>query len=796
MIVPPSPDAPAVTLVGSGVPDSELGVSVIAVDPVTRRPRLPNVVGELWISSASVSSGYWGRTDEENAAIFAARLATEDGTDDGRRFLRTGDLGVISDDGEVFICGRIKDVIIVGGRNIHPQDLEAAVAAADPILRPGNVVAFGVQVDGVERVVVAAELRRKALESKEPIPLDRAASAIRAAVAAHCGAQCHEVLLVKPDSIPKTTSGKLQRRECKEQWTAGSLRSAALSGQYGPARGTRENPRLEVEGLADVGQRAEYVLRLLQAEVAAALQLTDPNDVPVDLPLRDVGIDSLGMMDLAKRIEDRTGARVPPASVDDGSTLRATATFIVRRFERAPSELNEATRQGTNETSSALHLGDVPLSAAQMHALRLGQWSWWNRAVMLDVHGRLTPERLRRATSALVAQHEALRLRFHRNDGRFAQRYGDIESSFAVESVTLSRPEESEELLPLLSGQHRRLSLENGPVMRLLLVETGSEQRLFITVNHLVMDGVTLDILVDELDRLCQLDERGERLRVAQASARFEVFSRWMNDFARGRATADLDFWRAELDTPPPAAYDSRVHPGVKMKDLASARHYLGSEETRALRNVRMDGVGGRRAPFATTLLAALVRTAQRQWSCGRLVIKLSSSGRQAAVHGLDLSRTVGYMHCTFPLAFEDSSSQSPGETLTAVSERLTRVPSAGMSFDGLTYLNDDPNVRKSILDAPAPTLWFNFQGQVQTQSRSGLFSLHDAPLGDMWDPEAGVMQPPLYVECSITGGTTRIDWYYSPRHLEWSGAEINEWMTRFGDELTGMVRSAGSATP
>jgi len=232
------------------------------------------------------------------------------------------------------------------------------------------------------------------------------------------------------------------------------------------------------------------------------------------------------------------------------------------------------------------------------------------------------------------------------------------------------------------------------------------------------------------------------------------------------------------------------------MKDLASARHYLGTGETRALRNLRIGGPDVRRAPIATTLLAALVRTAQRQWSCGRLVIKLSSSGRQAAVHGLDLSRTVGYMHCTFPLAFEDSSSQSPGETLTAVGERLTRVPSAGMSFDGLAYLNDDPSVRKSILDAPAPTLWFNFQGQVPTQSRSGLFSLREAPLGDMWDPECGVKQPPLYVECSITGGTTRIDWYYSPRHLDWSGAEINEWMTRFGDELTGMVRSGGSATP
>jgi non-ribosomal peptide synthase protein (TIGR01720 family) len=423
--------------------------------------------------------------------------------------------------------------------------------------------------------------------------------------------------------------------------------------------------------------------------------------------------------------------------------------------------------------------------------MRLGQWNWWNRAVLLDVHGRLTPERLRRATSALVAGHEALRLRFRRHDGRFGQSYGDVEAAFAVESVTLSGPDE---LLPLAQELHRRLSVEHGPVMRLLLVDMGADQRLVITINHLVMDGVTLGILVDDLDHLCRLDEQGAPLRLARTSARFEAFSRWMNDFAREGATADLEFWRAQLDSPPPAAYDSRVDPGLKAKDLTTKRQILGPAETRALRDVRVNGPEGPRSPIATTLLAALVRTAQRQWACGRLVMKLSSSGRQSAVHGLDLSRTAGDLHCTFPLAFEDSSAQSPGETLTAVGERLTRIPSAGLSFEALTFLNDDPDVKTGILDAPAPTLWFNFQGEAPTQSRSRLFSLRDAPLGDMWDPECGVKQPPLYVECSIAEGMTRVDWYYSARHLQWSGAEIDEWVSRFGDELRGQVETAGAA--
>jgi non-ribosomal peptide synthase protein (TIGR01720 family) len=157
-------------------------------------------------------------------------------------------------------------------------------------------------------------------------------------------------------------------------------------------------------------------------------------------------------------------------------------------------------------------------------------------------------------------------------------------------------------------------------------------------------------------------------------------------------------------------------------------------------------------------------------------------------VHGLDVSRTAGFLHCTFPLAFEDTSGLSATATLTAVAERLAEVPSAGVSYESVLYLNDDPAVRKGIADAPVPTIWFNFQGEAPARSRSGLFSLRDAELGDMWDPECGLKQPPLYLECSIVEGVTRLDWYYSPSHLGWSGGEIDEWTARFADELRGLM--------
>ena len=192
-----------------------------------------------------------------------------------------------------------------------------------------------------------------------------------------------------------------------------------------------------------------------------------------------------------------------------------------------------------------------------------------------------------------------------------------------------------------------------------------------------------------------------------------------MESFAVRGAKTDLEFWRSQLAVPPPATYDPLARPGVETEDLATSSHSLPPEGTRALRNVRMTRPGAGRVPLVTTLLTALIRTAQRQWNCGRLVVELSGSGRQTAVHGLDLSRTVGDLHCAFPLAFEDSRSQDPAETLTAVGERLADVPAAGLSFEALKYLNDDPDLRQTIRQAPSPMLWFNFQGELPTRSRT-----------------------------------------------------------------------------
>ncbi|MFJ7780806.1 fatty acyl-AMP ligase [Streptomyces yangpuensis] len=209
--VPVPDDSPdARVLVGCGVSQT---LDVAIVDPQTRTRCRPGQVGEIWVAGDSVAAGYWQRPDLTREA-FEATLA--DGADRGP-YLRTGDLGFRTRDG-LFVCGRIKDVIIVGGRNHHPHDIERTAESAHPAVRPGCVAAFGVTTDGTEEVVVAAELRRGADDGTDP---EGVVNAVLRAVTQEHRLTVREVVLLPAGTLPKTSSGKLQRRETRKEYLAG-----------------------------------------------------------------------------------------------------------------------------------------------------------------------------------------------------------------------------------------------------------------------------------------------------------------------------------------------------------------------------------------------------------------------------------------------------------------------------------------------------------------------------------------------------------------------------------------------
>jgi len=189
------------------------GRAVRVVDPEALTPCLDGRVGEIWVSGRSVARGYWGKpVDSERT--FAARLA---GTGEGP-FLRTGDLGFV-DGGQLFVTGRLKDLIIIRGRNCYPDDIEQAAGACDQSLRPGEGAAFSVEAEGEERLVIVQEVTRVARRSD----LSVAAEKIRRALAEEYDLQLYAVSLIKPGTLLKTSSGKVQRQAMKKAFREGRL---------------------------------------------------------------------------------------------------------------------------------------------------------------------------------------------------------------------------------------------------------------------------------------------------------------------------------------------------------------------------------------------------------------------------------------------------------------------------------------------------------------------------------------------------------------------------------------------
>jgi acyl-CoA synthetase (AMP-forming)/AMP-acid ligase II len=194
------------------------GQQVLVVDPESRRALPDGETGEIWMQGPSVARGYWGRP-EATERTFLARLESGEGP-----FLRTGDLGFFRD-GQLFVAGRLKDMMIIRGRNLYPQDIERTVEEAHPAIHATCVAAFAVDAEGEEQLVVAAEVNRHAY-GKDGLEQEIVAAVRQAVAEEHC-VRVHDLLLLRPASIPKTTSGKIQRSACRELYLAAPAKGAS-----------------------------------------------------------------------------------------------------------------------------------------------------------------------------------------------------------------------------------------------------------------------------------------------------------------------------------------------------------------------------------------------------------------------------------------------------------------------------------------------------------------------------------------------------------------------------------------
>lgn len=333
-------DESARLLIGCGrvLPEEQ----VIIVDAETSEKLPTDAIGEIWVQSPSVGRGYWQRRDESKRT-FNAMTADGDGP-----FLRTGDLGFLYD-GQLYVSGRIKDLIIVRGVNRYPQDIEETVERSSDIIQAGAVAAIAMNHDGREQLVLVAEtIRRRDLD------WDTQIQAIRRAVTEEHELPPDAVYLVRNSSVPKTSSGKIQRHACLhalrdgelkviakwvrwEESGGSSLGNAAPMMQAGAAGGRSEVDPDSVE--PSIVEAIMHHVRRVAGERASSL------DFNTNIVL-DLGLDSLERLEIARNIERTFGGRFPEQALDEIETIGQTAVAIQRYLPQATSERAESLLRG------------------------------------------------------------------------------------------------------------------------------------------------------------------------------------------------------------------------------------------------------------------------------------------------------------------------------------------------------------------------------------------------------------------------------------------------------------------
>jgi 8-amino-7-oxononanoate synthase len=332
-IVPvPADHKDARKLIGCGSipPDQQM----LVVDPVQYRQMPDDRVGEIWVDSPSVGLGYWNKPGATQETFQAKLRDSVSGT-----YLRTGDLGFVHE-GELFITGRLKDLIIVRGVNRYPQDIELTVEQASSHLQPGAVGAFAVDMHGRERLIIVSEIDRTRRKDWSDV-----IGVIRRAVTAEHELPPDGIVLVRFGSIPKTSSGKIQRHACRSNFLDGSLSVVAqwfaweeeLAGAPPPAAEPLP-PSPPAAGLPDVDPQVAAIVmeqvRAVAKERAKTLHL-DSNI------LADLGLDSLERLQIANSLEMVFGGRFPEAVLAQIETCREVAVAIEKYIGKsAKSQVN------------------------------------------------------------------------------------------------------------------------------------------------------------------------------------------------------------------------------------------------------------------------------------------------------------------------------------------------------------------------------------------------------------------------------------------------------------------------
>jgi amino acid adenylation domain-containing protein len=599
------------------------GERVVIVDPESSTQYPDGRVGEIWVSGPNVARGYWNR-ERETQQTFGAYLG---GTEEGP-FLRTGDLGYIKN-GELFVAGRIKDLIIVRGRNYYPQDIELTVQQSDPALEAGNCAAFSIEVANEERLVIVKELSHNVEDPNSLI------QSIQGAVAREHEVQAHAIALINKGSIPKTTSGKIQRDECRNQYQSGELDTIAewrecLTSGVEPVNSAPAKKLLTTDAVA-IDTIQNGLLSLLAAKLGSDVQR-----VGVDKPLISYGIDSLTAIELSHYLESRFGVVLPAVSLLEDATISQLARQAVGQMKGASCYSRPSFTPAPKEVT------EPPLSYGQRSLWFLYQLAplsgAYNVSSVVRIRSALALGALRRALQKIVDRHDTLRTTFQSEGGEpFQQVRENVEVSLREVDISSWDDEFLDDYLT--EEVHHPFNLEQGPLMKVILFSRSTHDHfLLVVVHHIVVDLWSLGVLIYELGLFYRAELDSTEAPLDLLPVRYADYVYWQRGLLAGQEGERLwSYWQSQLagdlgtlDLP-----TDRPRPSFQTFRGASQPICLSMDLTQALRSLGQN----HRATLYITLQAIFHALLHRYTGQADILVGSPMAGRSAA----ELSRLIGY---------------------------------------------------------------------------------------------------------------------------------------------------------
>src|SRR5215213_8957512 len=603
----------SVSLVGCGASQGE--PQIVVANPESLASCAPGEVGEIWISGPSVAAGYWNRP-EETASVFQAYLS-----DSGAGpYLRSGDLGFLQSD-ELFVTGRIKDLIIIRGRNLYPHDLERTVEKSHPSLRAGGGAAFSIDSGGEERLVIVHEIGRHVSSSYDDV-----IGNIRQALAEEHEVQPHAVALIATGAVPKTSSGKTQRTACREMFLSSTLPVVA-------AWNASEDEQASDAVFTDVDS-AESLAVYLRAQLASRLGV-DTASIDVREPITRYGLDSLSAIEMAHAIESDFGVEWPMATLLEGPSLLELATQLRARIEAAAARKPIAPAHAKSNTHELSHGQQALWFLHRMNP----ESAAYNVAAAARIQGALDTEALKQAFAVLAQRHDVLRTTFAVAEGRPTQR---IHENFSVHftetdaaSWNQAKFDES-----LAEEAFRPFELSSGqPLWRVnLFKRPNDEYVLLIVAHHIIVDFWSLAVIWREVGELYTAQRQARPATLPDLQTNYTDYVGRQSEMLAGPEGERLwNYWQKQLgeNLPPLNLPADRPRPPVQSNRGAAYTFKLDSSLTRRLNALAHD-YG---ATLYATLLAAFETLLYRYTGQASFAVGSPSSGRDSAT----LTDMVGY---------------------------------------------------------------------------------------------------------------------------------------------------------